>query len=288
MKIFLTILLTLFITSCSIDTVPIGNPDAGGKTLVRGDLEVASGKTLKVDKIESTSGGQPEGGVPSGMIAPFAGSSAPAGWLLCDGTAYNSVSSPEYAKLYSAIENNWGGSDGTDFKVPDLRGRFLKGIGPAGDGNGGVAIALGQFQDDSTAKNGLANASSTVNTGTITLSGTRTAAGQTGGSHTHAGGSIGTDGDSGSLADVRVYNGGNVGTNAGWNILVTNTASAINLSHNHSSMNLTNNSTHTHSSSTVSGGSWSPSGTWTAQAQSITGDTETQPKSYGVTYIIKI
>lgn len=64
--------------------------------------------------------------MPAGMINPYAGSTVPTGWLACDGTAYDSVSAnPEYADLYTAIGNTWGGSDGTDFKVPDLRGRTL-------------------------------------------------------------------------------------------------------------------------------------------------------------------
>ncbi len=49
---------------------------------------------------------------------------APTGWLLCDGTAYNASTSAQYQPLFDRIANAFGGSDNTDFQVPDMRGRF--------------------------------------------------------------------------------------------------------------------------------------------------------------------
>ena len=51
--------------------------------------------------------------------------------------------------LYRVIENDYGGTDQTDFRVPDLRGRFPtieaeKQLGSAGDG----IIAAGQLSND--------------------------------------------------------------------------------------------------------------------------------------------
>lgn len=64
--------------------------------------------------------------VPSGVIAPFAGASAPTGWLLCNGAA---VSRATYSGLFSAIGTAWGyGDQSTTFNLPDLRGRFLRGV----------------------------------------------------------------------------------------------------------------------------------------------------------------
>jgi microcystin-dependent protein len=61
------------------------------------------------------------GGLPAGSIIPWGGSSAPANWLLCDGTA---VSRTTYASLFSAIGTAYGTGDGsTTFNLPDLRGR---------------------------------------------------------------------------------------------------------------------------------------------------------------------
>lgn len=66
--------------------------------------------------------------IPPGLISPFAGSSAPAGWLLCNGSA---VSRTTYAELFAAIGASYGAGDGaTTFNLPDCRGRFLFGLDP--------------------------------------------------------------------------------------------------------------------------------------------------------------
>lgn len=74
----------------------------------------------------------------AGVIQMFAGSTPPAGWLLCDGSA---VSREDYAVLYAAIGDTWGAGDGsTTFNLPDLRGRAPIG---AGTGSGLTARTLG-------------------------------------------------------------------------------------------------------------------------------------------------
>lgn len=63
--------------------------------------------------------------LPAGMLAPYAGSTAPAGWLLCNGQA---VSRTTYAALFAAIGTTHGNGNGTStFNVPDLRGRTVAG-----------------------------------------------------------------------------------------------------------------------------------------------------------------
>lgn len=63
--------------------------------------------------------------VPAGAVQAFAMSSAPTGWLKCDGTA---VSRTTYADLYTAIGTTFGVGDGsTTFTLPDLRGEFVRG-----------------------------------------------------------------------------------------------------------------------------------------------------------------
>ena len=57
--------------------------------------------------------------LPAGIIVPYAGSTAPDGWLLCDGSAYD-VSN--YSNLYSVIGSTYGGS-GSTFNVPNLGGK---------------------------------------------------------------------------------------------------------------------------------------------------------------------
>ncbi|MER0170344.1 MAG: tail fiber protein [Nitrosomonas sp.] len=57
-----------------------------------------------------------------GMIFPYAGSSAPTGFLLCDGSA---VSRTTYADLFALISTDYGAGDGsTTFNIPNLKGRF--------------------------------------------------------------------------------------------------------------------------------------------------------------------
>jgi|SRR5215469_4371280 len=59
--------------------------------------------------------------IPAGMVRMYAGPSPPAGWLICDGTAYAQSSFPG---LYAAIGTYWGsGSGAQQFNVPDFRGR---------------------------------------------------------------------------------------------------------------------------------------------------------------------
>ena len=64
--------------------------------------------------------------IPAGLIEPFAGSTVPAGFLLCDGTA---VSRTVYATLYAVIGDTFGAGDGeTTFNLPDLSGRVPLGV----------------------------------------------------------------------------------------------------------------------------------------------------------------
>ena len=64
--------------------------------------------------------------LPPGIVIPYGGTSVPPGWLLCDGSA---VSRTVYANLFSFIGTGWGNGDGsTTFHLPDLRGRFLRGV----------------------------------------------------------------------------------------------------------------------------------------------------------------
>jgi microcystin-dependent protein len=62
--------------------------------------------------------------MPVGSILAFAGDTAPAGWLLCDGDAIDAGQYPELAAL---LRGGWG-SDGDTVALPDLRGRFLRGV----------------------------------------------------------------------------------------------------------------------------------------------------------------
>jgi microcystin-dependent protein len=63
---------------------------------------------------------------PSGLIQAFGGSSAPPGYLLCNGQA---VSREIYSSLFSVVGETYGVGDGLlTFNVPDLRGRIPVGL----------------------------------------------------------------------------------------------------------------------------------------------------------------
>lgn len=69
-----------------------------------------------------------------GVVLPFAGAAAPAGWLLCHGQA---VSRTDYAHLFSVVGTTFGAGNGTTtFNVPDLRGEFIRGA----DNGAGVDV----------------------------------------------------------------------------------------------------------------------------------------------------
>lgn len=64
---------------------------------------------------------------PIGAIAPYAGTTTPQNWLLCDG---REVSRETYSQLFAVIGTTWGAGDGsTSFNLPDLRDKFPVGAG---------------------------------------------------------------------------------------------------------------------------------------------------------------
>ena len=79
-------------------------------------------------------------GIPSGTIVAYGGSSAPADWLMCDGSVKNTTT---YADLFAVIGYTYGGS-GSAFNLPDLQQRFPLGKADAGTGStlGGTGGAI--------------------------------------------------------------------------------------------------------------------------------------------------
>lgn len=127
---------------------------------------------------------------PPGVVFPYAGATAPDGWLLCNGSA---ISRTTYAALFEAISTAHGTGDGsTTFNLPDYRGRFLRGRdgGAARDPNvatrtasgtgGNTGDNVGSIEGQATNKNGLAVSGGTasrtgnVSGGTASLTGTTT------------------------------------------------------------------------------------------------------------------
>lgn len=77
--------------------------------------------------------------MPPGTIVEFAGTSAPSGWLYCNGAA---VSRTTYAALFSAIGTGYGTGNGSStFNLPDFRNRVPQGGSSATD-RGNIAAGL--------------------------------------------------------------------------------------------------------------------------------------------------
>lgn len=60
--------------------------------------------------------------IPKGVINTYAGSTAPNGWLICDGSA---ISRSTYSDLFNVIGTTYGTGDGdTTFNLPNLKGKI--------------------------------------------------------------------------------------------------------------------------------------------------------------------
>ena len=225
---------------------------------------------------------------PPGVVLPYAGTVAPEGWLLCDGSE---IDQSIYTALYVAIGNTyntqinsttgtaWASPTLGNFRVPDYRGIFLRGTGTA---NGGDSTSLGGHQNQKTAKNGLVTGNSAA-----TVSGLKNqmngSTGNQSANHTHG---IGSDGY-GSLPRANDHNW-NSQYNAGGVVPIDDSWTTVQTapSHSHGGGTGGNSVSHSHSWNFGTTATFSASGTATAQA--ISGDSETRPVNKGINYIIKI
>lgn len=83
-----------------------------------------------------------DGGVKVGAMMPYAGSSAPAGYLICDGSA---VSRSTYAALFAICSTNYGVGNGTTtFNIPDLRQRIPVGYKSGDSDFGSLGATAGE------------------------------------------------------------------------------------------------------------------------------------------------
>jgi microcystin-dependent protein len=63
--------------------------------------------------------------MPTASLMPYAGTAAPTGYFLCDGSAKSRTT---YSALFGIIGTTYGVGDGsTTFNIPDLRGRVIAG-----------------------------------------------------------------------------------------------------------------------------------------------------------------
>jgi microcystin-dependent protein len=86
-------------------------------------------------------------GIPIGGIIPYAGATAPFGFLFCDGAE---VEKAKFSDLFDVIGNTYNGTTALQgvntYRLPDLRGRFALGKDNM-DNAGTIPIAVGGFVD---------------------------------------------------------------------------------------------------------------------------------------------
>ena len=98
---------------------------------------VILGATISPRGADSTpAAGTTPGGLPVGTIVAFGGPAASVpeagGWLLCDGRELGVL---QYPELHAVLRTAWGqGRNSGTFLIPDLRGRFLRGVNYAAPG----------------------------------------------------------------------------------------------------------------------------------------------------------
>ena len=200
-----------------------GNATVGGTLGVTGDTTLDGAVTLgnasgdAVTLTGTMAGAYNQSGM-TGEIRMWGGSSAPTGWLLCNGGNYDGGNAT-YAALYAVIAQNFGVGDTTanDFNVPDMRGRMPVGVGtgvggatedadggsaPAG-GSAITARSLGEWTGAEVLSTAQAPAHThTSDAHTHTLS-----------SHTHTSAAHGHSASSGGQTLTSAGNSGNLGDN---------------------------------------------------------------------------
>src|SRR5690606_26931263 len=112
--------------------------------------------------------------LPTGSIVWLGSSNIPAGFLKCNGAI---LSTSTYSSLFSAIGYTFGGS-GDSFNVPDIRGRFIRGLDDGA--NRDVGRTLGSIQSDSNKQHNHGG-----KTGVQDTSHTHSGTTNSGGAHSH-------------------------------------------------------------------------------------------------------
>lgn len=95
--------------------------------------------------VAGKSGVAPADSTPAGSVIWFAASTAPGGYLICDGSQ---VSRSTYANLFSVVGEVFGSGDGsTTFNLPDLRAEFVRGWDAGRDVDPGRAFGSSQSDE---------------------------------------------------------------------------------------------------------------------------------------------
>ena len=120
------------------------------KTVVDIDPMPAEDMDDVIDELPTGGNIAVTGYVPLAMIMQYYGETPPKFFLACDGNTYNKADYPELAKHLLSLTYNTPyivDGDDTKFKVPDLRGEFLRGAGTNSHANQGSGANVGIHQD---------------------------------------------------------------------------------------------------------------------------------------------
>lgn len=128
------------------------------------DAEKSDGTVYYVDDaIPITQNNTVMGFTPVGTVISVMGNHAPEHYLACNGQIVDIADYPELAEYFKrefGVANYFGGNGTTTFKIPDLRGEFLRGSGTNSHGDNGSGAAVGIHQDSTGINPGWANNSS--------------------------------------------------------------------------------------------------------------------------------
>ena len=186
----------------SVSSTEIGYLD-GVTEAVQTQLDALDSTVLALDSEVSTAQSTADRAAPTGVVQAYLGTSAPTGWLLCDGTA---VSRSTYSALFTLFGTRYGSGDGsTTFNLPDLRSQFIRGAADTVTLSGSVAGSNTHSHTGTTSSDGAhthtfsgttdptgagyqKNVQSGTNSGTVTANHDHAYSGTTSssGSHTHA------------------------------------------------------------------------------------------------------
>lgn len=211
--------------------------------------------------------------VPPGAVSAFARSSAPSGWLKCNGAA---VSRTTYAGLFSAIGTTFGAGNGsTTFNVPELRGEFIRGWADGRSVDTGRTLGSAQGDAfDSHTHTGTTSTDSHSHTGT-TSTDTHNHSGNTNpaGGHSHT-----VPGATPATSQSEISPGSTILFASDGSSARTETTSTAS---NHDHSFTTDNDTHSHSFTTSTD---SHNHTFTTASS---GGSETRPRNVALLYCIK-
>ena len=201
--------------------------------------------------------------IPTGAIEMFAGSVAPIGWLICDGSIVSRIA---FSDLFKVIGTTYGvGNSNNTFTLPDMRGRLPIGVGSGSSLTTRALAATFGAETATLAETNLPSHTHTTTVGTESVT------------HTHSSNTV-----TGASANHQHYFSHNAGTSGSYGLMDSGTASSsgqpntggIQQNHTHTTTTGTESANHTHTVTNSNTGSGTAFGI--------------MPPSIVVNFIIKI